>query len=128
MLHARARTILITVDNYDVGLLISTIIRRHLDSSTCVLQTSGAATLDTIAHANVDLVIADEWLADMDAYALSRAVKAAHPHLPVLLLTAFLTPQIEAALQHAQIDAFLTKPFHIADLATAATSAIALAA
>lgn len=109
-------------------MLISTIIKRHLGPSTCVLQTSGAASLDTIAHANVDLVIADEWLADMDAYALSRAVKTAHPHVPVLLLTAFHTPQIEAALKHAQIDAFLTKPFHIAELATAATSVIALAA
>ncbi|MFN8477078.1 MAG: response regulator [Kouleothrix sp.] len=121
------RTVLIGATNPDLGMLISRIIKRRFQSSNCMLSSSGAGLLEAMNLADIDLVITDEWLPDMSAYTLSQNLKRRNPHLPVLLLTALPSSHLEAAMQQEQVDAFLTKPFHIDDLTSAAANMFALA-
>lgn len=66
----------------------------------------------------VDAVVLDVVLPDGDGLDLCREIKAQHPGLPVVVLTAWASSEIEAAAMSAGADAFLLKPFDPDGIAT----------
>ena len=109
------RTILIATATHTVGLLISKFLQPYLQSTTCLIHTSGVDVLDSMARLPVDLLITDEWLSDMNAYDLGQAVKGARPQMPVILLTALATTAIHDGIQRGLFDGVLIKPMHVAE-------------
>ena len=77
---------------------------------------SGEEALDTLKSEDVDLVLTDRRLAGMDGVELVRQVKAEHPDLAVLVMTAYGT--IESAVEAMRLGAedYLVKPFETAEL------------
>lgn len=71
----------------------------------------GQAALKALRQHGVGLVVSDVQMQPMDGHALLREIKAAYPHVPVLLMTAY--GMIDKAVEAMRAGAchYLTKPF-----------------
>ncbi len=77
---------------------------------------SSEEALDTLKIEDVDLVLTDRRLPGMDGVALVRQIKADHPDLAVVVMTAYGT--IESAVEAMRLGAedYLVKPFEAAEM------------
>jgi len=93
-----------------------------------VTATSGEEALDEIRRSNPDVVTLDLVLPGMDGIATLRALKAAAPRVPVIILSGVGTTQaIVEALRFGAAD-FLRKPFEVEELEIALDKVLARAA
>jgi len=77
---------------------------------------SGEEALDTLKTEDADVVLTDRRLPGMDGVALVRQIKAEHPDLAVVVMTAY--GSIESAVEAMRLGAedYLVKPFETAEL------------
>ena len=77
---------------------------------------SGEEALEALKAEDVDLVLTDRRLPGMDGVELVRQIKAEHPDLAVVVMTAYGT--IESAVEAMRLGAedYLVKPFEAAEL------------
>jgi DNA-binding NtrC family response regulator len=81
------------------------------EQMTVLTATSGAAALEILGSQPVEVVLSDIRMPGMDGIALLREVKAQHPKVEVILVTAFgEIPQAVLAMQEGAYS-YLTKPF-----------------
>lgn len=87
---------------------------------------SAAAALQAITTMAMpfDAVVLDLRLPDMSDLSLLAAVRQLMPDIPVVLMTAFGTPEIIAAARELGVSAVLNKPFELAEMSLAVTSAL----
>jgi DNA-binding NarL/FixJ family response regulator len=85
------------------------------DGREAVDATAAAAA----AGAPFDVAVLDVRMPGMDGIAATRALKAAIPHVPVLILTTFDERELVERCVNAGADAFMLKDAHPADLARA---------
>ncbi len=81
------------------------------DGYTVLTAADGRAAMETFSSSPVDLVVTDVRMPEMDGMELLTRLKAMHPDLPVVLLTAHGT--ISAAVDAMKLGAadYLTKPY-----------------
>jgi DNA-binding NtrC family response regulator len=108
------RTVLVIDDNPAVGTALGMLFSLH--DITTLTAVSPAAGLASLAAHQVDLVIADmnfsaDTTSGQEGMALFRAIRAAHPDLPVILLTAWT--HLESAVQLVKAGAadYVAKPW-----------------
>lgn len=79
-------------------------------------------------HERFDLVILDLALTRFGREGLEVLawLRARHPFLPVIVMSANLCPEVEDAARRLQVDALLHKPQPLAELARVAESAMGL--
>ncbi|HSB62406.1 MAG TPA: response regulator [Vicinamibacteria bacterium] len=65
---------------------------------------------------DVDLVLVDYRLPDLDGLSVARAVKNARPSCPVILMTAFGTPELRDEVDTAHVEHLIDKPFDLRDV------------
>jgi len=71
----------------------------------------GEAALALLSRRSVALVVSDVQMRPMDGHALLRAVKQAHPRLPVLLMTAYGSIERAVGAMREGAADYLAKPF-----------------
>src|SRR5262245_66471365 len=88
-------------------------------------QTAEAA-LELLRHEDFDLVLTDKLLPKMDGIELVRQVKAGHPEVAVVVMTAHAT--VESAVEALRLGAvdFLLKPFELTEAVLVVRHAIEL--
>jgi DNA-binding NtrC family response regulator len=108
------RTVLVIDDNPAVGTALNMLFSLH--DITTLTALSPAAGLASLAAHQVDLVIADmnfsaDTTSGQEGVALFRAIRTAHPDLPVILLTAWT--HLESAVQLVKAGAadYVAKPW-----------------
>src|SRR4029453_4208172 len=76
---------------------------------------SGEAALDLLRHEDFDLVLTDKLLPKMDGIDLVRQIKAGHPEVAVVVMTAHAP--VESAVEALRLGAvdFLLKPFDLTE-------------
>jgi DNA-binding NtrC family response regulator len=117
--NALMRTVLIIDDNPAIGQALSLLLSLHdIRPLTALTPEEG---LTTLARERVDVVIADmnfsvDTTSGEEGAALFRAIRARHPDLPVILLTAWT--HLEAAVELVKAGAadYLAKPWDDAKL------------
>ena len=102
-------TILIVDDEKNYTRILSAVLQEEGYETLTAL--SGREALDLLHAADVDLIITDMKMPGMDGIELLESIKAEHPDLPVIVMTAFGT--IEKAVEAMQKGAFtyIQKPF-----------------
>jgi DNA-binding NtrC family response regulator len=108
------RTVLVIDDNPAVGTALSLLFGLH--DITTLTAAAPEAGLATLARTNVDLVIADmnfsaDTTSGQEGVALFRDIRARHPDLPVILLTAWT--HLESAVKLVKLGAadYMAKPW-----------------
>src|SRR5580658_2806474 len=124
------RTVLVIDDNPAVGTALGMLFGLH--DITTLTAVSPQAGLASLAAHQVDLVIADmnfstDTTSGQEGVELFRNIRAAHPDLPVILLTAWT--QLEAAVQLVKAGAadYVAKPWDNDKLLTTVENLLELA-
>jgi DNA-binding NtrC family response regulator len=120
------RTVLVIEDDDSIRRVIEFSLQE--DGHRVLTAADGLAGLDLATHTGIDLVISDIRMPQMDGLELLARVKAMHPDLPVVLLTAH--GSIDTAVEAMKLGAFdfLTKPFDRGHLRQVAAKALDMAA
>jgi len=91
-----------------------------------VTRPSGEDAIDLLKHDDPDLVLTDKRLPGMDGVELVRRIRAEHPELAIVVMTAYGT--IESAVESVRLGAadYLVKPFEVPELLLVIRNAIEL--
>ena len=85
--------------------------------TVCAGGAAGIAEFErSLASRPYDIVLTDLGMPEVNGWAVARAVKAAAPDVPVILVTGWGAEVAEAELQANGVDAILPKPYRIAEL------------
>lgn len=77
---------------------------------------NGLAGLKVFQSQFFDLVITDLRMPEMDGMSFLREVKLLEPEMPVIVLTAYDSPETAAEAKESGAYVYLTKPFQVEDL------------
>jgi DNA-binding NtrC family response regulator len=93
-------------------------LQRTLEAAGCevVAVPSGEDALQVLDRCTVDLVLTDHRLAGMDGVQLITRIKAIHPGLATIVMTAYGTIESAVEARRHGADDYLEKSFEIPDL------------
>ncbi len=89
------------------------------------MANDGREALQVLKTQTIDLLVTDLKLPVMDGFQLLAHVSRDYPYLPVIVMTAFGTPEIEAKLARMQNLQYLDKPLDFDHLAQTIETALA---
>jgi len=105
------KTILVAEDNDSNYILMTYILRKHYN---VVRAVNGQEVVDMVGKGSYDLILMDLQMPVMDGLTATKIVKATHPSLPILALTANAFGSDREAALTAGCDEFITKPVNAA--------------
>jgi DNA-binding NtrC family response regulator len=85
---------------------------------------SGAAAVEVARTAEVDLVLTDFKMSGMNGLETMLAIKEVNPSVPVLIITGFVSDEMEDEFKRCGAFAIVTKPFTLDDLFEAVRQAL----
>jgi CheY-like chemotaxis protein/predicted regulator of Ras-like GTPase activity (Roadblock/LC7/MglB family) len=107
-------------------------LRSMVDGFAAKLQvltaSNGRAALRVLERQPVDLVVTDLKMPEMDGFELVAELSRSRPGLPVIIMTAFGTPEIEDRLRASGITRSLDKPIDFQSLSRAVFETLAASA
>ncbi len=105
-----AATILVVEDDTDTREFFVTLV--GFAGYQTLEAAAGSAALALLAAEDVDAVVLDLRLPDLDGLTVCRHLRAhGHGQLPIILVTADRSPEIEREAAEAGASSFLAKPF-----------------
>jgi two-component system, response regulator, stage 0 sporulation protein F len=108
--------ILIVEDEPDILTILHRLIRALTSDYDIITAGSGTAALEQLALRTVRLVITDYNMPGMNGLQLAAAVKARVPGMPVVLMTAYTTPDLMRRARDRGVDRYLSKPFQVSTI------------
>jgi len=70
----------------------------------------GKAAVEVLGSTKVDLVVSDLKMPEMDGFGLLAHMSKKHPHIPVIMMSAYCTPEIKTRLKNLGAFTILEKP------------------
>lgn len=119
------RNVLIVDDDRILRRLIQKKFEAHDAQFNTLLAEDGAAAVKMLREQPVSLVVTDLQMPKMDGFALLAHLSEKFPDIPVIVLTAFGTPQSKKKVLERGAAGFMNKPFVVEDLAEKVLSALA---
>jgi YesN/AraC family two-component response regulator len=114
--HNRQRRILIVDDEPTLVFFL----KQGLQESEHCYFVEGAASgeeaLTKLTYNRYDLLITDLKMPGISGFTLVEIARSLHPHINVILITAFGSLEVKDEAQHLQVDGYLTKPFPMSQL------------
>ncbi len=92
---------------------------------TIITVASGQEALDALALRSLDLIITDYHMPAMNGIELIARVRDRHLSARIILITAYSSPELFAAVQRLGVDYYLTKPVSLAQLRNLTTAVLA---
>lgn len=112
--EAGRRRILVVDDEEMISALLVRYLGGHAGCDVAVAQ-NGADAIDRVAHGTFDAVLMDLMMPRTNGVEAIRALKAARPTLPIIVMSGANEAMIEEALR-AGAEQALRKPFRMRDL------------
>ncbi len=118
-MHHQGR-VLVVDDDADVALYVKTVLERR---AGCRVQTAadGLSGVAAVAEFRPDVVVTDIEMPGLTGLDFIAAIRADHPRLPVVVMTAHVSVEYAVSALRAQADEFLTKPLDSARLVEVVT-------
>jgi CheY-like chemotaxis protein len=101
--------ILLVDDDTDLIDTLARLLRRF--SHTCLMASSAEQAIDLIQIESPQLVVTDLHMPGMDGLAIARFAREKTPPIPVILMTAYPTPESDGAARMLGDTLHLRKPF-----------------
>jgi predicted regulator of Ras-like GTPase activity (Roadblock/LC7/MglB family)/CheY-like chemotaxis protein len=89
---------------------------QHANTFTTLTAENGRAAIDVLGSTSVDLVVTDLNMPEVDGFGLLAYMSKFHPGVPVIVMTAFSTPEIKRRLAEFGSLRILEKPLEFSDL------------
>lgn len=124
MAERRRKTLLVVDDEL---LFLRTIADGFLAASSdlqVLTAHNGRVAMEVLGRTPVDLVVTDLNMPEVDGFELLAYLSREHPHTPVLVMTAFGTPEIEERLRGLGVSQYLDKPLEFRQLAERVNEAL----
>jgi YesN/AraC family two-component response regulator len=83
------------------------------DEFSVITAANGRKALEKLNEHDVDLVVTDLKMPEMDGFQLLAQMVKDFPHIPVIVMTAFGTPDIEKNIQELEVFDYLEKPIDL---------------
>ena len=80
------------------------------------LASNGIEAIKVLAANQIDLLITDLNMPKMDGFELLAQMKSDHPRIPIIVISAFATPDIRTKVVDLGALRFISKPFSFSDL------------
>lgn len=106
------KTILLVEDDG----VIKNLIKEVLESKYNILAVSNCQEAIKQIDSSLDLALIDYLLPDGDGFDVLKALRAAKPGLPVIMITAYSTEALAIKALRSGVTDYLKKPFSLADL------------
>ena len=110
------KKILIVDDEKSFLLSLKDGLSNHKDKFDVLTAENGREAVEVLRSMSIDLLVTDLKLPEMNGFELLAWVSRHQPHLPVIVMSAFGTPEIEARLEKMDTLQFLEKPLDLAML------------
>ena len=91
---------------------------------TTLLAADGVEAVQVLKDNHVSIVVTDLHMPNMDGFELLANMSAKYPDIPVIVLTAYSTPQSKKKVLDTGAAAFIEKPFVVEDLADSIISSL----
>jgi CheY-like chemotaxis protein len=107
---ASAQTVLVVDDEELFLKTVADGFRKYANRIDLLTARNGREALVALGSRPIDLVVTDLKMPEVDGFELLATMSRAYPDIPVLVMTAFGTPEIEKRLQGQGLAAYLEKP------------------
>ena len=107
-------TILIVDDETEMADTCARVLRAG--GFNCLVAYDGEKAFELMDSEHPALVLSDITMPNRDGFDVARYADRKSPKIPVILMTAYHTPEIARSVQQAGAAAYLRKPFPIAEL------------
>jgi len=108
---------LIVDDDRILRHLIKKKFQAHANVFKTLLAEDGVEAVQSLKDNAVSIVVTDLHMPNMDGFELLAHMSAKYPDIPVIVLTAYSTPQSKQRVLDTGATAFIEKPFVVEDLA-----------
>ena len=118
--------VLIVDDEFDMRLLLRTVLQKAEGFEVVGEAFDGASAIEATRELKPELLVLDYRMTDCTGMEVARTILEEHPGLPILLFSAFVTEEVQSDAAEAGISACLSKerlfelPARLAELAGAA--------
>jgi GAF domain-containing protein/ActR/RegA family two-component response regulator len=116
----RRGSVLVIDDEAPVRELVADVLSAK--GHTVAVAVGGREGLARFAAGRFDVVLTDLGMPDMTGWEVTKAIKASHPSVPVLLITGW--GDLVEPPEGARVDGVVTKPFDVTRLAAAVMQAL----
>ena len=77
---------------------------------------SGEEALTKLTYNRYDILVTDLKMPGINGFTLLEVARSLHPHIRIILMTAFGSPEVLEEVKRLDVDGYLTKPFPTAQL------------
>ena len=114
--------VLIVDDDADLSETLARLLGRF--GHKCLVAASGSEAIQVIDTVTPDVVVTDLHMPGLDGVAVARRARQESPPIPVVLMTAYPTPDPRREAQAAGGTVYLAKPFANVDMLDAVQRAL----
>jgi len=111
----KLKNVLIVDDEKSFILSLLQGLAAYADDFNTVTAWNGRAALDVLNERRIDLVVTDLKMPELDGFGLLASMSQSHPAIPVIVMSAFCTPEIKARLNSLGAFKILEKPIDFQD-------------
>lgn len=104
------KKVLIVDDEASFLLSLKDVLKTHRDKFEIFTAENGSVAVDLLRDTSFDLLVTDLRMPEMNGFELLAWVSRHQPQLPVIAMSAFGTPDIEARLRKMDTIQFIEKP------------------
>jgi len=111
------KKVLIVDDDQEMLLSVKEGLEKYEDTFSIILAGDGVMAVDKLKENPISLVVTDLKMPRMNGFALLSHIMENYPDIPVIIITAYSTPEMEKQARLGGAVGYIEKPFMIEDLA-----------
>ncbi len=99
-------------------------LRLYSKKLNIITADNGKKAIEILNTAAVDVVVTDLNMPGMSGYEFLQQLQQAHPHLPVIIMSACSQESVDANLKNLRFAQYIEKPLNLDDIARAILSVV----
>lgn len=111
------KNVLIVDDDQEMLLSVKEGLEKYDESFSAVIAGDGDIAVEKLRQESVSLVVTDLKMPRMNGFSLLAHIMEHYPDIPVIIITAYSTPEMEKQARLGGAVGYIEKPFMIEDLA-----------
>ena len=111
------RNVLIVDDDGEMLLALKDGLSKYKETFSVLIAEDGTVAVKILKEKAVSLVVTDLKMPQMDGFALLTHIMENYPHIPVIIITGYSTPDMERLAREGGAVGYIAKPFMLEDLA-----------